>query len=328
MALSNAVGHFTKAREQTIPTVISHVPHPSPQIGLEQYYSEAGPDYAAWSREFNMHFGYYRAGANPLDREAMLEQMNAEVLARLQLDGIAKPHLLDLGCGLGATLRSFARRLPGASLSGVTRVPWQVEHARALNAAAGCDKRVSVIEGDYEDPGLMPGSSFDGVYALESSCHAHGADKRVLLEQAHRLLRPGGRIVVADGFLSSARFVSALQHRIYRKLCECWVIEELAQLDLFTARLEQMGFTEITIEHLQKRVAPSVAHIPWVTVKFLVTDVVFGKREMSQARWNNVLAPVLLPLVSAPLGPMTYCMITAKKGREPNTESRVPDIEY
>jgi hypothetical protein len=34
---------------------------------------------------------------------------------------------------------------------------------------------------------------------------------------------------------------------------------------------------------------------------------------MTRARWNNVLAPVLLPLVSAPLGPMTYCMITATK---------------
>lgn len=31
--------------------------------------------------EFNMHFGYYRAGANPLRRESMLEQMNVEVLA-------------------------------------------------------------------------------------------------------------------------------------------------------------------------------------------------------------------------------------------------------
>src|SRR5450432_2845717 len=87
--------------------------HPVPKIGLEQYYREAGPDYAAWSREFNMHFGYYRAGANPLRRETMLEQMNAEVLARLQLRAEA-PRLLDLGCGLGATLRSFARRLPHA----------------------------------------------------------------------------------------------------------------------------------------------------------------------------------------------------------------------
>jgi MPBQ/MSBQ methyltransferase len=282
------------------------------QIGLEQYYSEAGPDYAAWSREFNMHFGFYRAGANPLRREVMLEQMNAEVLARLQLDGIAEPRLLDLGCGLGATLRSFARRLPHARLLGLTKVPWQVEHACALNEAAGCGERVRVIEGDYEAT-VLPRSSYDGMYALESSCHAHGADKGALLAEAHRLLRPGGRLVVADGFLANSRFASALQQRIYRKLCECWVIEELAQLHLFIARLELLGFTDIAVEHLQMRVAPSVAHIPWVTLKFLLTDVVFGKRKMTRARWNNVLAPVLLPLVGAPLGPMTYCMVSATK---------------
>jgi cyclopropane fatty-acyl-phospholipid synthase-like methyltransferase len=264
-----------------------------------------------------MHFGYYRAGANPLRRETMLEQMNAEVLARLKLEGVAEPQLLDLGCGLGATLRSFARRLPQAWLLGITRVPWQVENAHALNQAAGCGERVRVIEGDYEET-VLPSASFDGVYALESSCHAHGADKAALLAEAHRLLRPGGRLVVADGFLASdrltnARFANVLQHRIYRKLCECWVIEQLAQLDLFRVRLEALGFTDITIEHLQMRVAPSVAHIPWVTLKFLLTDVLFGKAKMTRARWNNVLAPVLLPLVSAPFGPMTYCMITATK---------------
>ena len=36
----------------------------SRQIGIEEYYSEAGPDYAAWSPEFNMHFGCYRAGSS------------------------------------------------------------------------------------------------------------------------------------------------------------------------------------------------------------------------------------------------------------------------
>ena len=283
------------------------------QIGLEQYYSEAGPDYAAWSPEFNMHFGYYRAGVNPLHRESMLEQMNAEVLARLQLDGLCEPEVLDLGCGLGATLRSIARRMPHARLLGLTRVPWQVERAHELNGAARCAERVQVIEGDYEGTSL-PSSNYDGAYALESSCHAHGADKGALLEEAHRLLRPGGRLVVADGFLEGGRFATGLQQRILRKLCECWVIEELAQLPLFTARLERLGFKDITVEHLQWRVAPSVAQIPWVTVKFLLTNVLFGQRKMTPARWNNVLAPVLLPLVSAPLGPMSYCMITATKG--------------
>jgi cyclopropane fatty-acyl-phospholipid synthase-like methyltransferase len=260
-----------------------------------------------------MHFGYYRAGANPLRREAMLEQMNAEVLARLRLDGIAAPELVDLGCGLGATLRSFARRLPTAKLLGVTRVPWQVEHARALNEAAGCGQRVCVIEGDYEEMSLLPSSRYDGVYAVESSCHAHGPDKGALLGEAHRLLRTGGRLVVADGFLVRNQFVCGVQRYIYRKLCDCWVIEQLAQLELFTERLERLGFRGITVEHLQLRVAPSVMHIPWVTLKFLVTDVVFGERMMTRARWNNIMAPVLLPLVSAPLGPMIYCMITATK---------------
>jgi MPBQ/MSBQ methyltransferase len=287
-------------------------PHSVPRVGLEQYYSEAGPDYAAWSPEFNMHFGYFRAGANPLRREEMLEQMNVEVLARLGVNGIANPRLLDLGCGLGATLRSFARRLPHAQLLGVTRVPWQVERARMLNDAAGCAERISVVEGDYEDTPL-PGSSYDGVYALESSCHARGADKRALLTEAHRLLRSGGRLVVADAFLSGALLAGTLQRRIYSKLCECWVIEELAELHAFTARLEGLGFADLMVEHLQMRVAPSVAHIPWVTLKFLLSDVVFGERAMTRARWNNVLAPVLLPLVSAPIGPMSYCMITATK---------------
>lgn len=281
-------------------------------IGLEQYYSEAGPDYAAWSPEFNMHFGYFRAGANPLRREAMLEQMNAEVLARLHVADHPAPRLLDLGCGLGATLRSFARRMPSAHLFGLTRVPWQVEHATALNKTAGCDDRIRILEGDYEDT-ILPRAAYDGVYALESSCHAHGADKAGLLAEAHRLLRPGGRLVIADGFLTAPPLANPLQQRIYRKLCECWVIEELAQLDAFTRRLEQLGFTNIAVESLQLRVAPSVAHIPWVTLKFLLTDVVFGRRRMTRARWNNVLAPVLLPLVSAPLGPMTYCIITATK---------------
>ncbi len=285
---------------------------PAPHIGLEQYYSEAGPDYAAWSDEFNMHFGYFRAGMNPLNREVMLEQMNAEVLAELRLDSIAEPQLLDMGCGLGATLRSFARRLPRAKLLGITRVPWQVERAHALNQAAQCGDRVRVIDGDYEDT-ILPRANYDGVYALESSCHAHGADKAQLLAEAHRALRPGGRLVIADGFLAHNHSMSPLQRRIYRKLCECWVIDELGQLVPFTARLEALGFKDITVENIQLRVAPSVMHVPWVTLKFLVQDVLFGERKMTSARWNNVLAPIILPLVSAPFGPMAYYMVTATK---------------
>ena len=106
---------------------------------------------------------------------------------------------------------------------------------------------------------------------------------------------PGGRLVVADGFLRRGRAASGLSARVYGKLCECWVIEELGQLDLFVRELNRLGFHSIVVERLQLRVAPSVFHIPWVTIKFLVTDVVLGSRRTTRARWNNILAPVLLP---------------------------------
>ena len=281
-------------------------------VGLEQYYSEAGPDYAAWSNGFNMHFGYFRWGMNPFRREAMLEQMNLEVLDRLGVDPGFSASIIDLGCGLGATLRSIARWRPMARLTGITVVPWQVEQARTLNHSAGASERIRILLNDYEDARIEP-SSFDAAYALESSCHGRYADKHVFLHEAHRLLKPGGRLVVADGFLRRGKISSGLRARIYRKLCECWVIEELAQLDLFVRELERVGFHSIKVEHMQLRVAPSVLHIPWVTLKFLLTDVVFGQRRMTRARWNNIIAPVLLPLVGYPGGPMSYCMITATK---------------
>jgi len=38
------------------------------RVGLAEYFSEAGPDYYAWSHAFNMHFGYFRWGMNPFRR--------------------------------------------------------------------------------------------------------------------------------------------------------------------------------------------------------------------------------------------------------------------
>ena len=50
---------------------------PSP-VDLETYYTDVGMDYRAWSRNFNMHFGYYLWPANPLALEPMLEEMSSE----------------------------------------------------------------------------------------------------------------------------------------------------------------------------------------------------------------------------------------------------------
>jgi cyclopropane fatty-acyl-phospholipid synthase-like methyltransferase len=278
-------------------------------VSFQRYYEEAGPDYAAWSANFNMHFGFFRRGMNPFAREAMLEEMNRQILDRLHLKDDSR--VLDMGCGLGATLRSFARRIPSAHLVGITLVPWQLEQGRLLNQSHSEAASITLTLGDYECTS-QPSQSFDAVYALESSCYAHGANKSAFLEESHRLLRPGGRIVVADGFLGKGQ-LRGPQKRIYRKLCECWVIDTLGEVDQFKRELERIGFRDIVIEPMQARVAPSVLHVPWVTLKFLITTVAFSRRKMTRARWNNVLAPILLPFVGYPLGPLAYYIISATR---------------
>jgi ubiquinone/menaquinone biosynthesis C-methylase UbiE len=285
--------------------------HDAP-VSFQRYYADAGPDYAAWSPNFNMHFGYFRRGLNPFSLEPMLEQMNREILTRLHLDRTQPARVLDMGCGVGATLRSLARQLPLADLTGITLVPWQIERGTELNNESPNHARIHLVLGDYEHTGFSS-ASFSAAYALESSCYAHGANKSAFLTEAHRILGVGGRLAVADGFLLRPPSVRGLQSLIYRKLCECWVIETLGELHLFTLELERLGFHDIQVEHIQYRVAPSVFQVPWVTLKFLVRDVLFGSRKMTRARWNNVLAPILLPFVSHPIGPMSYCLVTATR---------------
>ena len=126
---------------------------------------------------------------------------------------------------------------------GITRVPWQVEQARALNDIAGCGERVRVIEGDYEELPSCPSSGYDAVYARRAVATPTARTRAYCSGRHTACCGPVDDWSSADGFLAGGQFVSGLQKRIYRKLCECWVIEELAQLDLFTARLEQLGFT-------------------------------------------------------------------------------------
>lgn len=282
---------------------------------FQRYYEEAGPDYAAWSPHFNMHFGFFCRGMNPFNREAMLEQMNREIFDRFHLAGNlsapAHPRILDMGCGLGATLRSIARRLPSADLHGITLVPWQLEQGRLLNQSSRQSTNINLNLGDYERTSFAS-ESFDAIYAIESSCYGTGANKSCLIHEANRLLRSGSRFVVADGFIGPGNFRGP-QKSIYRTLCDCWAIDDLGDIRAFARELERSGFRDIAVEQIQSRVTPSVLHVPWVTLKFLLTSIIFGHRKMTRARWNNLLAPILLPIVSYPIGPLTYYIVSATR---------------
>src|ERR1051325_1012481 len=101
------------------------------------YYAAATPDYRVWSKDYNMHFGFWRLGLNPFDRESMLQELNAQVITRLALPtGAPVARLAELGGGTGATARAAVAATPNLVVDVVTIAPIQIEIGEALNAHA------------------------------------------------------------------------------------------------------------------------------------------------------------------------------------------------
>jgi cyclopropane fatty-acyl-phospholipid synthase-like methyltransferase len=136
---------------------------PAP-VDLVTYYTEAGMDYRAWSRNFNMHFGFYRWGMNPLALESMLEEMSQQVFRRLALHEGMK--VLDLGCGLGAPTRALIRQHDVAA-TGVTKVEWQLMMAQKLTEGIPARGSVEWKLGDFTALDL-PGGAYQAAFSIEA----------------------------------------------------------------------------------------------------------------------------------------------------------------
>jgi SAM-dependent methyltransferase len=123
------------------------------------------------------------------------------------------PHVVDLGCGIGASLCYLAQQLPLHG-TGVTLSPVQVRFAAARIASLGLADRVRCIEGDYTalPPDISPA---DLAYAIES--FVHGPSPERFFAEAARLVRPGGLLIVCDdvrrenGSADAARFIERFE---------------------------------------------------------------------------------------------------------------------
>jgi ubiquinone/menaquinone biosynthesis C-methylase UbiE len=123
-------------------------------------------------------------------------------LDRLALRGDER--LLDLGCGRGAVLIAAARRLPAGRAVGIDL--WRsrdqsgnnIEVTRANARAAGVFDRVELQTADMTEL-PFPDASFDVVVsalALHNIPTGEGRERAV--DEAMRVLRPGGRLLLAD----------------------------------------------------------------------------------------------------------------------------------
>jgi ubiquinone/menaquinone biosynthesis C-methylase UbiE len=146
----------------------------------------------------HIHLGYYGKDVKykykPLQdaQYAFIDEMMKFGGIDPSVDGKAK--VLDVGCGFGGTSRYLARALgPESSVTAITLSPKQVQRAQEL----AIEQNTPNANFQVEDALAMsfPDNTFDIVWACESG--EHMPDKKKYIDQMMRVLKPGGKFVMA-----------------------------------------------------------------------------------------------------------------------------------
>lgn len=152
--------------------------------------------------------------------------------------------VLDLGSGGGIDVLLSARRVgPGGKAYGLDMTPEMLSLARANQAEAGV-ANAEFLPGTIEEIPL-PDASVD---VIISNCVVNlSGDKRAVLHEAFRVLRPGGRLAISDLVLTRP----LPPHLV--GLVGLWVgcVAGAMVADELRTELSAAGFTKVSIEATQ-----------------------------------------------------------------------------
>jgi ubiquinone/menaquinone biosynthesis C-methylase UbiE len=103
--------------------------------------------------------------------------------------------VLEVGCGTGNLALLVARRYPDARVVGLDPDP----RALALAGRKAARRGVSVqLDRGFGDALPYPDASFDRVLSAFMFHHLEAEEKRAMLREIRRVLRPGGRLHLLD----------------------------------------------------------------------------------------------------------------------------------
>ena len=223
------------------------------ETNVGQYYADIWSMFAQWwcsEETLGLHYALYDHDAKTF-KEATLN-MNKYVGELLGLQQTKNMKILDAGCGVGGTSMYLAQRFPNASFKGITISPLQIELANHFVK----EKQITNAEftlKSFVDTGFAD-NSFDGIFALESITYAKNANN--VIDELHRVLKPGGKLVIIDGLLNDVTLNSVMQ-KIYDDFCIARGFSDPPHLDDLEEYIRKKGFSNINHKDLSKQVAKS-----------------------------------------------------------------------
>ena len=148
-----------------------------------------------WGGE-DIHIGLYQS-----DDEDVIPASHRTVarMAELVADHLGTgASVLDIGGGYGGSARYVAETF-GASAVSLNLSEVQNERGRAQNEQRGLADRVTIVDGDFEN---IPydAASFDVVWSQDAMLHS--GNRTRVLDEAVRVLKPGGVFVFTDPMMA------------------------------------------------------------------------------------------------------------------------------
>lgn len=188
----------------------------------------------------HIHLGHY---GSPPQKKDFLKAKSDFVHEMARWGGLdqlpAGTKVLDVGCGIGGSSRILAKDY-GFDVTGVTISEEQVRRAKELTPA-DVDAKFQV---DNAMSLSFPDESFDVVWSIETGPHI--PDKESFAKELLRVLKPGGRLVVADWNQRDLRQkpLKGWEKPVMRQLLDQWSHPEFSSIEGFSETLEATGLVE------------------------------------------------------------------------------------
>lgn len=218
---------------------------------IVRYYDDTFLDYFLVLRlwqHLGMHYGFYDQAKKQSLKDAILN-MNRVVADKARVEPEMK--VLDAGCGVGGSSIWLAKNR-GAEVTGITLVENQRVKAEKLAKKYGVSNKTSFLVRDYFKTGFAD-NTFHVVWAIESACYAE--DKGAFLREVKRILRPKGRLVIADFWQKKSK-LSAWEKELMGKWLDGWAMPELSTINEFEGAIKEAGFHNVESDNVTDNIMP------------------------------------------------------------------------
>ena len=111
------------------------------------------------------------------------------------LGDVSGKHLLEIGCGNGVQAKYICQTFEPASVTGIDLDPGNIGIANEQKKIRDISNVLFLVD-DAQELRQIDTGSMDIVISIESAFHY--PDKAAFLEQVRRVLKPGGKFLVAD----------------------------------------------------------------------------------------------------------------------------------